>query len=46
VTSLASSCEGVILGRSTIEDIVSNCEDVASNSEVRSTSGQLESSWV
>jgi len=43
VTSLASSCEGVILGCSTIGDIVSNCEDVASNSEVRSTSGQLES---
>ncbi|KAJ6994814.1 nuclear poly(A) polymerase 4-like [Populus alba x Populus x berolinensis] len=43
VTSLASSCEGVIVGCSTIRDIVSNCEDVASNSEVRSTSGKLES---
>uniref|UniRef100_A0A6N2MDS7 polynucleotide adenylyltransferase n=1 Tax=Salix viminalis TaxID=40686 RepID=A0A6N2MDS7_SALVM len=42
VASLANSCEGVKLGCSTIGGVVSNCEDVASNSEVRSTSGQLE----
>ncbi|XP_034903556.1 nuclear poly(A) polymerase 4 isoform X1 [Populus alba] len=43
VASLASSCEGVKLGCSTIRDIGSNCKDVASNSEVRSSIGQLES---
>jgi poly(A) polymerase len=43
VTSLASSWEGVKLGCSTIREIGSNCKDVASNSEVRSSSGQLES---
>ncbi|KAH8482430.1 hypothetical protein H0E87_029758 [Populus deltoides] len=43
VTYLASFCEGVKLGCSTIRDIGSNRKDVASNSEVRSSSGQLES---
>ncbi|KAJ6295698.1 hypothetical protein OIU78_023678 [Salix suchowensis] len=43
VASLASSCECVKLGCSTIGDIGSNCEDVASNSEVRSSSGKLDS---
>ncbi|KAJ6406422.1 hypothetical protein OIU84_010028 [Salix udensis] len=42
VASLANYCEGGKLGCSTIGGVVSNCEDVASNSEVRSTSGQFE----